>query len=129
MEDVMKHEFEPYFEEDEKANDWVNEILGRVRWNLFRSQEEWLYMAGELGKRRNPMTRYNAYDHIYNTINREMYTLIDYLVMELLREYHEDGIDFDLETADAYNESFGLSEDDEGYVNNMGWDTDSPLVH
>ena len=129
MEDVMKHEFEPYFEKDEKANDWVNEILGRVRWNLFRSQEKWLYMAGELGKRRNPMTRYNAYEYIHDTISAEMRSLTQYLTMELLREYHNNDIDFDWETAQYFNDYFGLSENDEGYVTGLEWDENSPYVH
>lgn len=126
MENVLKHEIEPYFKKNMKANDWVNEILSRVRWSLFRNQQEWLYMAGELDKRRNPMTRYNAYAFIYSTITRELYTLIDHLTIELLREYHLDGIDFDAETADIYNETFGLSKGDEGYMDNMGIDANTP---
>jgi hypothetical protein len=68
------------------------------------------------GKRRNPMTRHNAYDYIRQTINEEMRDLTHYLTMELLREYHNDDIDFDCETAQDYNNYFKLSEDDEGYA-------------
>ena len=127
MENVMKHEFEPYFEKNEKANDWVNDIMRHVRWNLFRHQENWVYMAGERGKRRNPMTRHNAYDYIRQTINEEMRDLTHYLTMELLREYHNDDIDFDCETAQDYNNYFKLSEDDEGYA--AGLEQDSPYVY
>lgn len=128
MEDVMKHEFEPYFDEDAKANDWVDELVRHVRWNLFRNQEEWIYMAGERGKRRNPMTRYNAYEYIRDTVNAEIQNLSHYLTMELLREYHDDDIDFDCETAQYYNDYFELSED-EDYVHGVEWDEDSPYIH
>ena len=129
MEDVMKHEMEPYFDEDTKANDWVDELMRHVRWNLFRNQEEWVYMAGERGKRRNPMTRYNAYSYIRETIDAEMQNLSHYLTMELLREYHDDDIDFDCETAQCYNDYFELSENDEDYAPGIEWDEDSPYVH
>lgn len=129
MEDVMKHEFEPYFDENTKANDWVDELVRHARWNLFRNQEEWIYMAGERGKRRNPMTRYNAYEYINETVNAEMKNLVHYLTMELLREYHDDDIDFDCETAQYYNDYFELSEEDEDYVHGIEWDEDSPYVH
>lgn len=129
MEDVMKHEMEPYFDEDTKANDWVDKFMRHVRWNLFRNQEEWVYMAGERGKRRNPMTRYNAYEYINETINAEMKNLVHYLTMELLREYHDDDIDFDCETAQYYNDYFEFSEEDEDYVPGVEWDEDSPYVH
>lgn len=111
----MKHEMVPYFDEDTKANDWVKNIMRRVRWDFFRHQGAWVYMAGERGKRRNPMTRYNVYDYIRQTINEEMRELTHYLTMELLRECHDDKIDFDRETARYYNNYFELSEGDEGY--------------
>ena len=127
MEDVMKHEFEPYFEENTKANDWVKSIMPSIRWELFRHQEDWVYMAGDLGKRRNPMTRGDAVDYIYNTVKQEMNTLIYHIAMELLHEYHGDDIDFDTWTARDYNEYFGYTEEDEGYAKNMGYDPE--LVH
>ena len=129
MEDVMKHEMVPYFEENEKANDWAKSIMRGARWDLFRHQEEWVYMAGERGKRRNPMTRYNAYDYIRQTINEEMRELTHYLTMELLREYHNDDIDFDCETAQDYNNYFEFSEGDEGYAPGLEWDENSPYVY
>ena len=103
--------------------------MRRVRWDLFRHQEEWVYMAGERGKRRNPMTRYNAYDYIRQTINEEMRELTHYLTIELLRECHDDKIDFDRETARHYNAYFELSEGDEGYAPGLEWDEDSPCCH
>ena len=129
MEDVMKHEMVPYFDENTKANDWVKNIMRRVRWSLFRHQGAWVYMAGERGKRRNPMTRHNAYDYICQTINEEMRELTHYLTMELLREYHNDDIDFDCETAQDYNNYFELSEGDEGYAPGLEWDEDSSYCH
>lgn len=129
MEDVMKHEFEPYFEKNQKANDWVDEFMRRVRWNLFRNQEEWVYIAGERGKHRNPMTRYNAYNYIRETVNAEMKSLVHYLTMELLKEYHDNNVDFDYETAQYYNNYFELSEEDKDYAPGLEWDEDSPYAH
>lgn len=122
MEDVMKHEMEPYFDEDVKANDWVKSIMPAIRWELFRNQEDWVYMAGDLGKRRNPMTRGNAIDYIYDTVKYKMNTLIYHITMELLHEYHDDDIDFDTYTAQEYNEYFEYTKDDEGYAKDMGVD-------
>lgn len=122
MEDVMKHEFEPYFGDYVKANDVIDHIMKYVRYRLFSHQEDWLYMASELGKRRNPMTRYDAYEYIYNTVESELHGFINSLTMDFLREYHEDNIDFDARTAEAYNTYFGLSEKDEDFAQNMGAD-------
>ena len=129
MEDVMKHEMLPYFDENAKANDWVKNIMRGARWDLFRNQENWIYMAGERGKRRNPMTRYNAYDYIFEAISEEMAGLVHYLTMNILRECHDDKIDFDRETARHYNGYFELSEGDEGYAPGLEWDEDSPCCH
>lgn len=129
MRNVLNHKFEPFYEKDTLANDVVDSMMRNARYYLFRNQDEWLYMAGELGKRRPPMTRFNAYDYIYGALKGELWPLIDYLTMELLREYHEDNIDFDHETAFTYNDYFDLSKNDEGYAADMGYDPDSPYAH
>ena len=50
-------EIRKYFEDDTLANDWFEKVMHRLAWKMFDSQEDWIYMSGELGKGRNPMIR------------------------------------------------------------------------
>lgn len=120
MENVMKFEFEPYFEDDLKANDWINQMLPLVRSQLFHNQTDWLYLANELGKRRNPMTRSNATSYILDLV---MQTITDdlavHITSELLREFAEDDVDFDTVTASWYNGYNNYDMTDNKYVKPM----------
>lgn len=105
-----------YFDDDTNANDWLNEIMPHIMFKLFRDQENYLFMAGELGKGRWPMLKENAVEYIEDIINREFDWLIESIAMAIIRKYHEDDIDMPQSIADEYNEWYGFSEKDEGYI-------------
>lgn len=46
-----------YFEDGAECNHWLEIIVKAMAWHLFEHQEDWLYMAGELGEGTNPKLR------------------------------------------------------------------------
>lgn len=110
--------FAKYFEDDTLANDWFERVMHNVAYEMFRRQEDWIYMVGELGPDRKPMIKSEqdfmvAFDIAWgNAIG----WLKSFAAEELLKLYAEDDIDFPRGLADEYNEWMGYEPGDEGYV-------------
>lgn len=111
-------EFEKYFEDNTLANNWFNEVMNRIAYEMFRRQEDWIYMVGELGPDRKPMIKSEqdfmvAFDISWgNAIG----WLKSFAAEELLKMYAEDDIDFPRDLADEYNNEMGFELGDDGYV-------------
>ena len=109
---------EKYFENDTLANDWFENVMNRIFWKMFRSQEDWIHMAGELGKGRNPMIK--SAEEFYGSFNEAWNEAFSWLkgfgMQEALRVYAEDGIDFPHDLAEDYNDWMGFEPGDDGYV-------------
>ena len=63
MEDMNWVDFyeQPFSFDEEFLNDWVEHKLNRVKWTLFRNQDKWIHMIGELGEGSFPKLKENAY--------------------------------------------------------------------
>ena len=111
-------EIRKYFEDDTLANDWFEKVMHRLAWKMFDSQEDWIYMSGELGKGRNPMIK--SEEEFNLAFNIAWADAIGWLkgfaYDELLRLYIEDDIDMPRGMADEYNEFMGYEPGDDGYV-------------
>lgn len=110
--------WEKYFEDTDLANDWFDEQMNRIAWEMFRRQENWIYMSGELGRGRNPMIK--GEDEFNLAFNYAWADVIGWLkgfaYDELLRLYVEDDIDLPRYMADEYNDWMGFEPGDDGYV-------------
>jgi len=111
-------EIRKYFEDDTLANDWFERVMHRLAWKMFDSQEDWIYMSGELGKGRNPMIK--SEEEFNLAFNIAWADAIGWLkgfaYDELLRLYIEDDIDLPRYMANEYNEVMGFEPGDDGYV-------------
>ena len=111
-------EIRKYFEDDTLANDWFEKVMHRLAWKMFDSQEDWIYMSGELGKGRNPMIK--SEEEFNLAFNIAWADAIGWLkgfaYDELLRLYIEDDIDLPQSMADEYNLIMGYEPGDDGYV-------------
>ena len=86
---------QPYAEEDELLNTWIERLLVNVRWKLFEGQEKWLYMSGELGEGAIPKFKNNAREYMKDIIYGEFGWLVDYLIERLIAEYRLSNIELD----------------------------------
>lgn len=111
-------EIRKYFEDDTLANDWFEKVMHRLAWKMFDSQEDWIYMSGELGKGRNPMIKSEEeFNLAFNVAWADTIGwLKGFAYDELLRLYIEDDIDLPRGMADEYNEFMGYEPGDDGYV-------------
>lgn len=111
-------EIRKYFEDDTLANDWFEKVMHRLAWKMFDSQEDWIYMSGELGKGRNPMIK--GEEEFNTAFNVAWADAIGWLkgfaYEELLRLYVEDDIDLPRYMAEDYNDCMGFEPGDKGYV-------------
>lgn len=111
-------EIRKYFEDDTLANDWFEKVMHRLAWIMFDTQEDWIYMSGELGKGRNPMIK--GEEEFNTAFNVAWADAIGWLkgfaYEELLRLYVEDDIDLPRYMAEDYNDCMGFEPGDKGYV-------------
>ena len=100
MDNYIDMYLKPYAEDDTLLNDWIDRTLSRVKWKLFERQNDWLYMAGELGKGRLPKFKSNAKEYFAETIYRELDWLVSYMVDRLVTQYRLGNIDLNDSTID-----------------------------
>lgn len=110
---MLQHSLEPYADEDERLNDWVDNILAHVRWHMFQNQEEWLYMAGELGEGAVPKFKPNAREVMHNAIYREFGWVVAYMMDRLITEYRLGNVDLDDDLIADLRYEMGGYEDEE----------------
>lgn len=102
-----------YFDKDSNAYEWYNEVKDHAMWELFKNQENFLYMYGELGEKSNPVLKDNAIDYIEQTVIGELGWLISNLTMDIIDEYRRSDIDMSEYVADEFNAYFVSDLDDE----------------
>lgn len=76
----------PYADDNDSLNDFVEKALGRVCWKLFENQEKILYMANETNNG-IPKMREDAIDYISMTAHNELGWLVSYMINRILVAY------------------------------------------
>ena len=89
---------QPYAEDDELLNTWVDTIIHRVSWRLVENQEDWLYMAGEAPDTDLPKLKPEAREYIRKMTHVELGWLVSYIVDYLITKYRLSNIELDEET-------------------------------
>lgn len=91
--------------EDETLAEWVNEIARHVSYEIFQNQSKVIYMAGERGTGRKPMTKACAVDSIGCVVDDCMAVVRDCIVYGVIEDLHKRAdVDLDMRTAIEYNE-------------------------
>lgn len=96
-----------YFDDELLAKDWFNELCHEAAWDIFQHQEEIVYMAGELGKRRNPMLKDRAYEEIRHLVENRLAFMVDNITCGLIKELYDSDIDMPQDMADDMNDWYG----------------------
>lgn len=96
-----------YFDDELLAKDWFNELCYEAAWDIFQHQEEIVYMAGELGKRRNPMLKDKAYEEIRHLVENRLAFMVDNITCGLIKELYDSDIDMPQDMADDMNDWYG----------------------
>ena len=81
-----------YAEEDTLLNDWIENILNNVKYDMFRCQKNLLYMSNER-EDGVPMFNDNAIELIYFLIKDNVSYLTSYMITRLLMEHRLGHID------------------------------------
>lgn len=101
-------------DEDLTLADWIDEIARHVSFDVFSNQERVVYMVGERGEGRLPMTKPDAIREIGTFVDDHMAVVRDSIVYGIVKDLHEKGnIDLDADTAYEYNMWYGLDGDEE----------------
>ena len=93
-----------FFEEDFLAKDWLNRCCGDVSYDIFSNQEDVCYMAGELGKGRNPKLKDDVFDTVYGMVEKRMGYLMESVTMFFIKDMLDNDIDCSPEVAELVNE-------------------------
>ena len=61
-----------YAEDNATLNNWVDELYKKISREMFKNQEKWIFMSGELGEGRFPQFKdfesvYNEFDQAFNS--------------------------------------------------------------
>lgn len=107
---ILDTYLQPYAEEDELLNNWIENLISRVKLDLFKNQEEWLYMSDELEDGSFPKFKENARDYMWDVIQNNFSWLANYIVERLIAEYRLSNIDLDEDTILELKDDLG--EDD-----------------
>jgi hypothetical protein len=99
----------PYAEDDIKLNDFIEDALRHLSWELFRNQDKILYMANETDNGL-PKMRDGAIDYIRITTNNKLNWLVTYMINRILVAYLKGNIEPSEEIKRRFNED--LPEED-----------------
>lgn len=105
-----------FFDDDTLANDYQKEVEKRSLVDLVWNQSDWLYMASELGRGRDPMLKENAVEYIQETVINNMAWFINDMVAGLIEKLAAQDIDLSEGVAEWYNEYYGYEPDDDEYI-------------
>lgn len=99
---------------EETLEDWFNSVCGRINWNMFESQEQWIYMINELGEGRKPKIKsWDAFRDAFNAAYEENVGFMkSCMLYGFLKMYADSDIDLDLNTAWELNDYCGFDEDE-----------------
>lgn len=82
----------PYAEDNDSLNDWIEQIIRRVSWQLFEKQNDIVYMANETDNG-IPKLKDEAVDIMRQIINSEFSWLRGYIISRILVVYAKSNID------------------------------------
>ena len=99
----------PYAEDDIKLNDFIEDVLRHLSWELFRNQDKILYMANETDNGL-PKMRDGAIDYIRIITNNKLNWLVTYMINRILVAYLKGNIEPSEEIKRRFNED--LPEED-----------------
>lgn len=99
----------PYAEDDIKLNDFIEDALRHLSWELFRNQDKILYMANETDNGL-PKMRDGAIDYIRIITNNKLNWLVTYMINRILVAYLKGNIEPSEEIKRWFNED--LPEED-----------------
>lgn len=99
----------PYAEDDIKLNDFIEDTLRYLSWELFRNQDKILYMANETDNGL-PKMRDGAIDYIRIITNNKLNWLVTYMINRILVAYLKGNIEPSEEVKRRFNED--LPEED-----------------
>lgn len=97
----------PYAEDDALLNDFVNDLIRRLSWEMFTHQEEICYTIAE---KNPPMLKDNVIDHMRTVINNELGWVRDYVICRMLISYRLSNIDLGEEAELYLRDSLGEEE-------------------
>ena len=82
--------FEPYAEDEYTLNDYANDCMVRINYEMFKNQEDYVYMSGELGEGRFPQFRYyeDVYGFFKEAFDNYVGWLFIYLFNRIILETH-----------------------------------------
>ena len=98
-----------YFDDEELAADWFNELCERLSWKFFENQEDILYMANELGPGSLPKFKEGAIEKMQATIVRELGWMIGCITTGFIESFRIDSnIDLSEEMEDWLIDEMGM---------------------
>lgn len=119
----------PYAEDDELLNDWVERTLRFTSWELFNKQDKIVYFANETDNG-IPKLKEGALDVIHQTIIDELGWLRSYMLGRILVAYAKGNIDLGEEGKQYLDDQFD-SEDTAEFWNEIYqyiWDDYSKML-
>lgn len=111
----------PYAEDDALLNDFVDDLVRQVSWEMFKDQEQICHTIAECNP---PKLKDGALDHLINIINNKLGWVRNYIVCRTLLSYRMGNVDLDEESEWYLREEF----DEEGWeeltqaINHHIWD-------
>ena len=109
MENWLEWYEKPYAEDDIKLNDFIEDALRHLSWELFRNQDKILYMANETDNGL-PKMRDGAINYIRIITNNKLNWLVAYMINRILVAYLKGNIEPSEEIKQRFNED--LPEED-----------------
>ena len=99
---------------EDTLEEWFNRLCGHINWDMFESQEEWVYMIGELGKGRKPKIKsWEAFrDAFNNAYDKNVGFMKGCMLYGFLKMYADSDIDLDSYTAWELNDWLCLDGED-----------------
>lgn len=86
MENWVKWYEQPYADNNDKLNDFIEDVVHRVSWKLFENQDKVVHRINETDNG-IPKMREGALDYIHSTARNELSWIVHYIVNRILVAY------------------------------------------
>ena len=96
-----------YFDDDELAADWFNDLCRRLNWKFFEHQEEMLYMANET-ENGIPRFKEGAIEKMKQVFNAELSWMRWCVIEGFIKSYRRQNIDLSDEMIDFLIDEMGM---------------------
>ena len=80
----------PFAEDDALLNDFVDELVHKLSWEIFRHQDEFCYNISE---KNPPMLKDGAIEKMINVLNCKLGYLRNYIICRMLISYRMSNVD------------------------------------